>query len=400
MSSSKARRDACRLRAGELLADLAAERDHDVDVTSAFERADEALGLAGQAGWREGIAFALLQKARRQSSPEVYETLLQAIGLFRRLGHGSGEADALNNLGLVYRDDGQTTLALHFLMLAHELIVDLDGSAPRDHALVLLNLAGVSFEYSDIDLAMAISGEALDFCRRHKLDDLLARTLWMTGHALWRGGLDQIALHYTREALHVLDGAMSWDRAQAEAAYAGVALDAGLDREAADHGLDAIEQFLRLDAGSDRGLALLTVGVARMHLGEMAAAERCFEEAARIGEQSGSRRIYVCALRMLGDLLIRDGRVDDGIEHARASLLIADQIGNRVMQGLACAVLYRGARALDDTATALDYLERALLLAPGFARIEREPRFGDLPVHGEIEALWRRQATFMMTLPA
>jgi hypothetical protein len=88
-------------RAEALLAQLAAERDSDSDTAQGISDATDAVALARTCGWEEGRAFALLQLARRQDPGNALKNLQKAIRIFRRLGHTTGEADALNNLALL-----------------------------------------------------------------------------------------------------------------------------------------------------------------------------------------------------------------------------------------------------------------------------------------------------------
>jgi tetratricopeptide (TPR) repeat protein len=391
-----------RSHAEALLARLATERDTNADSAQGIQEAVRAERLAKQSGWEEGRAFALLQLARRQEPGDALATLQRAIRIFRRLGHTGGEADALNNLALLYGHRGQTTLAVHFLTLAHELMQQSDSTPPHDRALLLLNLAIANFEQDRSETAISLAGESIDLCRRHQLDDLLARTLWMTGRALWRRGHDHLALHYEREALRVINRVRSlpWDRAEAESAFAEVSLDLGMNRDARDHGAIASELFARLNDEQEQGIATLALGIASLHLGDEPQAEIYFEQALALGRAAGSDRIRACALRMLGDLKIQSGDPAAGIELGREALAIGERCGNPVMQGLAHAVLYRAEKERGDASAALRHLERALTLARGTSGLDSEPRFGDLPIHEELEALWRRQAIYRMALPA
>ena len=87
------------------------------------------------------------------------------------------------------------------------------------------------------------------------------------------------------------------------------------------------------------------------------------------------------------------------MEYAEEALAIGERHDDRFVQGLAHAVLYRGAKVLGDPARSLEHLERALRLAHDMISIDGEVRFGNLPIQRELEELWRREAIYRMALP-
>jgi tetratricopeptide (TPR) repeat protein len=341
-----------------------------------------------------------LQLARRQEPREAERTLRRALALFRRLGDHSGQISTLNNLALVYWTDGQNTLALHFLATAHGLLREFDAMPAHDQAMMLLNLTAVSFEHSVTHAALIIAEESIDFCRRYYVDECLVRAYGITGRALWRDRFDQLALEYTMKGLQALGSVstMSWERAQAEATYASVALDLHDDRKAREHGIRAAELFGHLHSDHERAVALLGLGIASLRLGDNDEARHYLEDGLALGSSSGSEYVRACTLNVLGDLCIRSGQAASGMMHAEEALAIGNRCADRLVQGLAHGVLYRGAKARGDMAAALVHLEQSLRLARDVT-VDSDVRFSDLPVQLELEGRWRRQAMYRMALP-
>jgi tetratricopeptide (TPR) repeat protein len=403
MSTPVPHADDIRTGIEEMLNELAAERDphSESDPASSINRAIEALKLARRIGWQHGVGLALLQVARREPLREAERTLRRALALFRRLGDRAGEACVLNNLALIYRHQGQNTLAVHFLTTAYHLIRELDDAPAHDQAMLLLNLTVASFEHSSRDAALIVAEEAIDFCRHYHLDEFLVHALRSAGHALWRQGLDQLALQYAQQAVDtpVPDPEIPLEKARAEGTYASIAVDARGDHEAREHGLRAAELFERLHNDYERAVVLLGLGIANSNLEQRDEAERCFEAGVALGSSVGSEYVRACALNLLGDLCIRSGQAASGLVYAGEALAIGERHGDRLVQGLAHAVMYRGAKMLEDSARSLEHLEHALRLAHDAVAVDSEVRFSELPVQRELEALWRQQAVYQMALP-
>jgi tetratricopeptide (TPR) repeat protein len=390
-----------RRRAEIILNELASERDpqQQDDVASFIMRATEVLKLARRIGWHEGVGLSLLQLARRQEPREAERTLRRALALFRRLRDRSGEASTLNNLALIYWQDGQSTMAMHFLCTAYGLLRELDDIPAIDRAMMLLNLTAVSFEHSIAHAALIIAEESIDFCRRHDLDTSLVRAYGVTGRALWRQSFDHLALEYATRGLQALpaDGSTS-EQAEMEANYASIALDLHKDREAREHGIRAAELFAHLQSNHERAVVLLALGIASLRLEDRDEARRYLGECLALGTSGGSEYVRACTLNVLGELCIRTGQIALGMRHAEEARGIGDSCGDRLVEGLAHRVLYRGAKALGDMVAALVHLERSLVLARDIV-VDGDIRFSDLPVQRELEEVWRRQATFRMALP-
>lgn len=372
-----------------ILDELASERDprQQADVADFIIRATEALKLARRIGWREGVGLALLQLARRQEPREAEETLRRALALFRRLRHRSGEISTLNNLALIYWHDGQNTLAMHFLTMAYGLLREFGDIPAYDHAMMLLNLTAVSFEHSVTHAALIIAEESIDFCRRHDLDDVLVRAYGVTGRALWRQSFDRLAFEYAAKALagRDPDAATLLERAETGAAYPGVT----------QVGVHAVALFDELHNDHERAVVLLALGIASLRLGDNAAAQRYLEEA--LPPEASSGYLRACVLNTLADLYINSGQVAAGMMYAKEALAIAEGWDDRLLQGLAYGVLYRGAKALGNQTAALEYLEHSLVLAQEVVA-GGDMRFGDLPIQKGLEDEWRRRAIHRMAL--
>jgi tetratricopeptide (TPR) repeat protein len=392
-----------RIRVEAMLNELASERDADWrnDAVGSIRRANQALKLARRIGWRQGVGLAQLQIARRQEPHEAERTLRRALALFRKLEDRVGEAMTLNNLALIYRHEGQNTLAIHFLATAYRFIRELNEAPALDHAMLLLNLTVASFEYSSSHAALIIAEETIDFCRHYHLDEFLVHALQTSGRALWRQQLDQLALQYAKQALDSsgAEPAMMSERAQTEAAYAGITLDMHNNRESREHGLHAAGLFGQLQNDYERAIALLAIGIASLRLEQSDEARRYLDEILALGSSVGSEYVRACALNVLGDLCIGSGEPASGMVHAEEALAIGERHDDRLVQGLAHAVLYRGAKALGDSARSLNHLEHALRLARDIITIDGDIRFSDLPIQRELEELWRQQAIFRMALP-
>ena len=117
--------------------------------------------------------------------------------------------------------------------------------------------------------------------------------------------------------------------------------------------------------GVTRSLAVLTsrLGVAAESAGDVGRARRCFDEAIRIAEALGNRRLQVTVRSNLAELLFAQGEVDAAIEAARQVVALARSANLQVNAcqtgiNLGAYLLMRG-----DTAEAMSLLLSSLALA-------------------------------------
>jgi tetratricopeptide (TPR) repeat protein len=386
-----------------MLDELAAERSAQSveDATASLARAEEAARLAGECGWNTGFGLAQLQIARRQDPRDAERTLLSALAAFRAAGDHAGAILASNNLALVYRHHGQTALAFHYISSAYRLLRDEHRIPAHDHAVLLLNFLSVSFEHAGSDAGLSVAGESIDLCRRNGLDDLLAQTFRTTARALWLRGYDTIALTYLNDALELLGttGGSRAERATTEATLTGVALDTHRESEAHEHGMRTSELIGDFYDDHERANALITLGIAHARSGSSETARECFASALGLGSSIGADYVRACALTELADLAISRGSTAVGMIDAEHALAIGERCDDPLLMGRAHAALHRGAKAMGDSARALDHLERALRLARDIVGLDGQTRVADLPVQTHLEARGRRQGIYRMALP-
>jgi len=100
--------------------------------------------LFREIGYRAGEANALdnlgLIYRRQDYYPQAAECHQQAITLFREIGHRAGEANALSNLGLVYRQQGHYGQATEYHQQALILFREIGHRAGEADALDNLGL--------------------------------------------------------------------------------------------------------------------------------------------------------------------------------------------------------------------------------------------------------------------
>jgi DNA-binding SARP family transcriptional activator/Flp pilus assembly protein TadD len=272
-------------------------------------------------------------------------------------GDTAAEAQLLNNLALVYSQQGRFVQAAEHLRAAIDLARRCGDH--EEEARALGNLGHVDSWLGRYDDAAARLREALALCRRTGNRPGEARVLGNLGQIYRRQGRHADAERHLREAVSLCRSISDHiGEAYALVSLGHVAAGQGRLEDASDCHLSALRLFRRSTERGGEALALDGLGTAELALGDPGGFDRLLQALAifrRLGERAGEAQ----AGNSIGEAHAAAGRPDAAREAHTAALWVAREIGDRYEQARAHGGL---AAAHADRAASDDHRRAALAL--------------------------------------
>jgi len=304
-----------------------------------------------------GLAYRDLGETRRAIAH--YE---QALKIAREIGDRRGEGADLGNLGLAYADLGEVRRAIEYHEQALAIRREIGDRRMEGNALGNLGIAYAALgetrraiEY--YEQALTVAREIGD--RRGEGNDL-----GNLGSAYYRLGEVRRAIEYYEQALTV---AREIGDRRGEGNQLGNLGNAYADLGEVRRAVEYYEQALaiRREIGDRRGEGnqLGNLGNAYADLGEVRRAIECYEQALAISREIGDRRGEGNQLGNLGLAYADLGEVRRAIEYSEQALEIARAIGDRRNEGAWLGNLGSAYFTLGETRRAIEHYEQALAIS-------------------------------------
>ncbi|MDR7274836.1 BTAD domain-containing putative transcriptional regulator [Catenuloplanes atrovinosus] len=278
----------------------------------------------------------------------------------RLTGDVAAEAQLLNNVALIYSQQGRFPQAAEYLRAAIDAARRCGDLAAETRALG--NLGHVDAWLGRYDDAAARLREALELCRRTGDRAAEARVLGNLGQIYRRQGRHADAeAHLRRSVALCRDVSDHIGEAYALVSLGHVEAGRGLLADAADHHRAALALFRRSTERGGEALALDGLGSAELALGGAEGFDRLLQSLAifrRLGERAGEAQ----AGNSIGEAHAAAGRHGAAREAHAAALAVAREIGDRYEQARAHSGLVAAAEALSDQATAEIHRRAALAI--------------------------------------
>jgi tetratricopeptide (TPR) repeat protein/transcriptional regulator with XRE-family HTH domain len=296
-----------------------------------------ALGYAAEVMPAHAVAIAtamggyLRARGHWDQAAHQYE---MAVGAARRAGDRSGEAGALDELGLLHQLTGDYLTAMTTLRLAQELYHDLGDQSGEAYALnhvglVQQDLAEFPAAAASHQQALALALEAGD-----RLAEAVSRIdLGMIQHVT---GDSKAASHSYQRALTLIRAVGSpFDEADVLCQLGIVQRETGDCDAAADSQRQSLEMFRRLGDRLGQSWALHEMGLVQLLTEDFPAAAASFEQALEIERELGSLHGQAWTLNSMGQLLSRTLATDEArVRHGEA-LAIARELGAPLQEAIA-----------------------------------------------------------------
>jgi CHAT domain-containing protein/tetratricopeptide (TPR) repeat protein len=306
-------------------------------------------------------------EAKRKSIEKYYEALM----LYRRAGDRSGEADTLNNIGLVYHSLGETQKALENLNEALPLRRAVGDR--RGEAVTLNNIGLVHRMLGEAQKALEKYNEALPLRRAVGDRRGEATTLNNIGLAHRTLGETQKALEKYNEALSVFRALGDLARQAVTLSNIGLAHQSlGEMQEALEKLNEALPIFRTLDDRRGMAVTLNNIGVVYRSLGETQKALEKLNEALPLRRAVGDRRGEANTLNNIGDVYQLLGETQEALEKYNEALPIFRTVGNRRGEAGTLANIGEVYRSLGETQKALDKCNEALLISRAIGERDME----------------------------
>ncbi|GAB7051742.1 AfsR/SARP family transcriptional regulator [Catenuloplanes indicus] len=275
----------------------------------------------------------------------------------RRTGDTAAEAQLLNNIALIYSQQGRFAQAAEYLGYAIDAARRCGDAAAETRALG--NLGHVDAWLGRYESAAAHLREALALCRRTGDRPAEARVLGNLGQIYRRQGRHADAETHLRRSVELCRSISD----HIGEAYVLVTLghvEAGRGRliDAADHHRAALTLFRRSTERGGEALALDGLGTAELALGDAAGFDHLLEALTifrRLGERAGEAQ----AGNSIGEAHAAAGRPGAAREAHTAALSVAREIGDRYEQARAHSGLTAAAEALADGTAAATHRDAA-----------------------------------------
>jgi CHAT domain-containing protein/tetratricopeptide (TPR) repeat protein len=269
-----------------------------------------------------------LRKGSLEDKRKSVEKYYEALGLYRKASDREGEADTLNDIGLVYQSLGEPQKALEKF---NEALQIYRAAGDRGGEAGALNNIGVAYRsMGETRKALEKFNEALQLRRAVGARGAEAITLNDIGVVYHSLGETQKALEKYNEALSL------WGAAGSREGEAAVLNNIGMVYRTIGETQKALEKYNEVlpilrAIGSRRGEAttLNNIGAVYRSLGEMQKALEKYNEALSLLRAMGDRNGESVALGNIGLVYHSLGETQKALEKFNESFLISRAIGDR-----------------------------------------------------------------------
>lgn len=269
------------------------------------------------------------RRGLRQTELDWYE---HGLELFRRNGNQEGEANVLNNIGLVYDYIGELTQALNYYELAlpiRRVIGDRNGEATT-----LNNIAAAYNSLGNPRKALDYYFEALPILRETGLRLGEAIVLSSVGAIFDNLRLSAQALDYLNQSLSIHREIGSREgEAVALGNIASVYDNQGEPGKAVDHYKQALTILREIGDRDKEAATLSNIGSIYHSLGDFDLALEFLNQALPIQQEIGDRAGHATTLGSIGTVYMSVGNLEHALAILNQALLILRELGHRSVEG-------------------------------------------------------------------
>jgi CHAT domain-containing protein/tetratricopeptide (TPR) repeat protein len=298
----------------------------------AIEKYYEALALYRRATDRNGEAQTLNNTGMVYRSlgemQKALEKFNEALPIFREVGARSGEAQTLNNIGAVHRSLGEMQKALEKYNEALPLWRAV--GARNGEAITLSNIGAVYNSLGEMQKALEKFNDALPIRREVGARNGEALTLNNIGAVYWSMGETRKALDKYNEALPILQAVGDRSGEATTLSNIGAAYRSlGETRKALEKYNEALSLRQAVGDRSGEAATLSNIGTVYRSLGEMQKALEKYNEALPITRAVGDRRVEAITLKNVSSVYHSLGETQKALEKYNEALPLFQAVGDR-----------------------------------------------------------------------
>jgi len=314
--------------------------------------------VAGEATFREAEQ---LQNGTLEAKRKGIEKYYEALELYRRATDRNGEAQTLNNIGVVHRSLGEMQKALEKYNEALPLrraVGDRSGEAQT-----LNNIGSVYYSLGELQKALEKYNEALPLRCAAGDRSGEATTLNNVGTVYNSLGEMRKALEKFNEALPILQAIGDRNIEATTFNNIGAVYNSlGERQKALEKFNEALPIFQALGNRSVEAATLNNIGTVYRSLGEMQKALEKFNEALPINRMLGDRDGEAVTLNNIGAAYRSLGELRKALEKFNEALPICKAVGERRVEVATLNNIGTVYRSLGETRKALENYNEALLI--------------------------------------
>jgi CHAT domain-containing protein/tetratricopeptide (TPR) repeat protein len=374
---------------------------------------DLAVTLANMKTQEEGVAAlakepelvtvelwqALNELGRPQQSPQATVTYRLGLRIAEQLGYRQGVAKSLNNIGVIYRNEGDLKQAMEYFQKAVPLIEELGDNGATllvnigiihqrqgNSALALevyekvlnlykasagfavtsarLNIANIHLEQGDYSRALEELRTVLKLSEEQRDSILIANTQDRIGWASFLLGDYQEALKNYRESL------ARRENLGLKPGVAATLTSLSLVYRATGNfaqALDCAQRGLAMQESLGNKLgaanAQMNIGLVYGSMGDRARALEYYRKSLALSEDLGNKGLIANAIEKIADAFNVQGDYTEALEYAHRSLKLNEEIKNYRQTIFSLLTIGNIHQSRGDYAQAQEYFQKALALS-------------------------------------
>lgn len=301
------------------------------DRDSALHYGEQALALARKSGFKKGEAQALndlgiilIDQNRFQTALDYFS---QALEIRQQMGDSAGTASLYNKQGIIYQKQGNHSAALDRQLKALSIYEKLEEDRWISYS--LNNIAIIHYNLGNLPKSLEYHQKALDI--RHKIGDAygIGASLGNMANVHLQRGDTLRALNYIQEAIAYF-GQTNYAEALAVQLnnYGAIMLSSGFPDTALVYLHQALDLRRQLDDKKAIASTLASLGEAYLRKAQFDIAERTLNEALLLAQEAGVKEEQINSLNRLSELYAVTGRKDLALESLREYIRLKDEVYN------------------------------------------------------------------------
>ncbi len=303
----------------------------------AYQVLDEALKIRENLLDQTAIASTLNEMGnlynQKGNIAEALRRYLMSLKIRQKIGNDQDIAKSLTNIGITYRKLGLIKNATLYLEQARDLIIT--GKDPSEASYVLVNLGNLYIDQKRYEVALKVYQEALSMRKKTGDEASIARTIRN---------------------------------------IAQVQMQIGQTDRARDNFIVALKFSQKLHDGKAIADTYNDLGNLERQTENLLLATRYYESAIKIYDEAGNFEGKALCLRKIGEIQVKQGKLDIAEENIDQSIAIGKEIGNMVLVHYGYLAKHDFYKASNSYKLALNYFTKHIRIRDSIDNSKRNEK--------------------------
>ena len=308
----------------------------------------------------------------------------KSIEISKQLNYSYGYANALNQMGLVYKYMAKYDSALYYykqsLILFDSLKID------SERASVLNRMGNVYKRYGEFDKSIECFLSGLNIYQNLKDSICMSAVINNLGVLYYDMGYNDKSLEYYFLNLNIRKKINQ--KSNIHIVYMNIAnvySKKGDDDKAVEYYKLALDFLENSDNKYDRLLLLHNIGTSFEVTGKLNDAKKYYLQAISIEKEIGEKEMLVFSLQGLGNILVKTGHISEGLKYLEESYRLANQIKDIRKQHRLSKNLYQVYEQNDEFKKGFKYLKHFIAFEDSIYNLEKKKQIVELEQKYEAE---------------